>query len=66
MSADIIPFPAAATPAAERLFRVTVIKRGGERIVTRAATHLASMDLVLAALHQHPDAMRVSVIKESP
>jgi len=63
---DLLKQQSAATPASKRLFRVTVIKKGGQRIVTRAATHLASVDLLLAALHQHPDAMRVSVIKENP
>lgn len=57
----IVPRP---VPHKEFLFRLTVVKSNGRRVIEYAPNKTASMDLLLAALHRYPDAKRISVIKE--
>jgi hypothetical protein len=57
---DVIQFPRPRT----KRFCVTVHKKGGKRIVAHEDTYLASMDLIRIALLEHPDATRISVMKE--
>lgn len=63
---NVVPFPIIPRPVPKTptIFRVTIVKEGGKRIVERAANKVKSMDLLLDMLRQHPDAKKISVIKE--
>lgn len=61
---NVIAFPIVPRPRPPKCYRVTIIKQGGEKVVERAANKTKSMDILLDMLRQHPDAKKISVIKE--
>ena len=64
---NVVQFPIVARPTAwpTRNFKITIVRKGGQRIEQFERTYLASMDLVRIALQEYPDAIRVAVIKQS-
>jgi hypothetical protein len=64
---NVVLFPIVPRPVPHKrefVFRLTVVKANGRRVVEYAPNKTASMDLLLDALHRHPDAKKISVIKE--
>lgn len=64
---NVIPFPVAARITAWPLknYKVTIVTKGGKRIEQFEPSYLASMDLIRNALQEFPDAIRISVSKQS-
>lgn len=65
MNVILFPIIPRQVPKTETVFTVTISKPGGKPIIKRAANKRHSMDLVLDAIREHPDATRISVIKET-
>jgi hypothetical protein len=58
---NVIQFPGGAP---RRMFNVKVYLPGGKIATKQAETKRASMDLILEALQEFPDARRISVFRE--